>query len=528
MVLVCQPAATVRSRDLKICTVAEMRAWEQAAGDRGVGVPALMERAGAGVAAAVLRDPRCFDPVLVLAGPGNNGGDALIAAQRLHERGRQVRVILWRREQGAAPQPPAGVATSRVDDAGPDELRGWLAEAGTIVDGLLGTGRSRPAAGVLKEVLTLLTERRAAPAPPRVVAVDVPSGIDADTGAADALAVRADRTVALGCAKAGALIYPAAAHVGELTVAAIGLPADAAPASGELVTRELVARLLPPREPDSNKGTYGKALVVGGSERYTGAPSLVAWSAGRVGAGLVTVAMPRCVHPILAAKLTEAIFAPQPDHEGALARAAVDALAGLCRGQTAVAIGPGLSQHAEAPDAVRALLAALRADRGQAGIVIDADGLNALAGHDRWWGAVPENCVLTPHPGEMGRLRGSDAKVVQADRVGTARAAAAEWRQVVVLKGANTIVARPDGRWWLMQAANPALATAGTGDVLCGAISGLLAQGMEAWAAAVCGVWAHAEAGAAVAQQYGAAGVLAGDLLPELPRALQRARASDP
>lgn len=500
-----------------------MRTWEQAAVDQGTAVAELMQRAGRSIAGVVLAEPRCLDPVLVLAGPGNNGGDALIVAETLLANGRRVQAALWRRAATAVPQPPS-VPVTDVDSDGLATLREWLQDAGTVVDGLLGTGRSRPPEGTLREVLQALAQCRAQPGRPVVVAVDLPSGTDADTGAADETAVEADITVALGCVKGGTLVFPAAERAGDVRVADIGLPASAAPHSGRTIDIDVVSGLAPRRALDSNKGSFGRVTVIGGSEQYTGAPALVARAAGRVGAGLVAVAMPRCVHTILATKLDEAIFAPQPDHDGALALAAADGLAALARSSPAVAIGPGLSQAAEAPQAIRTLLEQLQADPGKARLVIDADALNALAQQPEWWEHIPAGCVLTPHPGEMGRLCGSDAGQVQADRIGVARAAAARWRQHVVLKGAHTIVACPDGRWWLLPIANAALATAGTGDILCGTIAGLLAQGLEPGDAAVCGVWTHGEAGLAAAHRYGDAGVLAGDLLPELPRALQRAR----
>lgn len=503
-----------------------MRAWEQAAIDQGLDVASLMERAGAAVAEAILTDPRCPDPVLVLAGPGNNGGDALVAARRLRLHGRAVRVALWRRAPAANPGGPPDTAVTSVDTDGIDEFQSWLGDAGTVVDGLLGTGHSRPAEGSLKAILAALSARRRSAGSARVVAIDLPSGTDADTGAADADAVEADVTVALGCVKAGTLVYPAAGLAGDVRVADIGLPPAAAPRSGETIDRALVGRLLPLRHPDSNKGTFGRVLVIGGSEQYTGAPALVARAAGRVGAGLIEVAMPSAVHVILATKLDEAIFAPQPDQDGALAPAAAAGLAALARGSTAVALGPGLSRAPTVPTVVRSLLGQLQAHQGEAHIVIDADALNALADQEHWWEQIPPGCVLTPHPGEMGRLTGTDAPTVQGNRVAIVRDAAARWQQCVLLKGAHTLIAHPDGRWWLLPVANAALATAGTGDVLCGAIAGLLAQRMEPWAAAICGAWVHADAGRSAVDQYGSAGVLAGDLLPELPGALRRARAS--
>jgi NAD(P)H-hydrate epimerase len=500
-----------------------MRAWEQAAIGQGTSVATLMQRAGHGVARAILAEPRCQDPILVLVGPGNNGGDALIAAAGLQAHARRVRVALWRRDRSADPRLP-DVLTTNVDTDGAATLQSWLPAAGTIVDGLLGTGRSRPAEGALRDILVALAQRRRQPGHPTVVAIDLPSGTDADTGTADESAVAADITLALGCAKGGTLVYPAAQRAGDVRVLDIGLPLAAAPRSGQTIDIGLVASLLPPRTLDSNKGSFGRVTVIGGSEQYTGAPALVARAAGRVGAGLVAVAMPRCVHTILATKLDEAIFAPQPDQDGAVALAAVPGLHTLVKTSQAVALGPGLSRAGSAPETIRALLLTLQADRGAAQLVIDADALNALSQQAEWWHSIPPGCVLTPHPGEMGRLCGADTKAVQADRIGVARAAAARWQQCVLLKGAHTIIAEPDGRWWLLPIANSSLATAGSGDVLCGAIAGLLAQGMEPWAAAVCGAWAHGEAGMAAAHQYGAAGVLAGDLLPELPRALQRAR----
>ncbi|MGI8914065.1 MAG: NAD(P)H-hydrate dehydratase [Chloroflexota bacterium] len=500
-----------------------MRAWEQAAIDQGIDVAALMQKAGRGVAAAILAEARCKDPLLVLAGPGNNGGDALIAASLLREQGRHVQVALWRRPQPDGPE-EAAIASTSVDRDGMAKLQTWLGAAGTVIDGLLGTGRSRPAEGALRDILQALAQRRRQPERPIVVAVDLPSGTAADTGAMDDLAVAADMTVALGCAKGGTLVFPAAGRAGAVQLADIGLPAASAPRSGQTIDIGVVAGLLPARTLDSNKGSFGRVTVIGGSEQYTGAPALVARAAGRAGAGLVAVAMPRCVHAILATKLDEAIFAPQPDQEGALAPSAVDGLATLARRSQAVAIGPGLSQSAAAPETIRALLQQLLADHSSAQFVIDADALNALAQQQEWWRHMPPGCVLTPHPGEMGRLTGTDARSVQANRIGIARTAAERWQQHVLLKGAHTIVACPDGQWWLLPVANAALATAGTGDVLCGTIAGLLAQGMEPGPAAVCGAWAHAEAGLVAARQYGNAGVLAGDLLPELPRALQRAR----
>ncbi len=506
-----------------VLTSMEMRAWERTTIDAGVSVAELMDRAATCVATMVRIDPLCIDPILVLAGPGNNGGDALLAGSKLAQSGRSVSAVLWRRSL-----PSSGALTDVYPTLGTSEdgIRSvvkTLGGAGTVIDGLLGTGRSRPATGDLLALLSALRARQAMPSPPRVVAVDVPSGMDADDGSCDPQSVQADVTVSLGALKAGSLMYPAAARVGRLEFGDIGLPADAVPLSGRLITRPLVGSLLPRRPLDAHKGIFGRTLVVGGSSRHTGAPSLTVTAALRAGSGLATLAIPEGIQGIVASKLTENSFLPLPEAGGAFAAAAVQPLEHAMSTFDALAIGPGIGFLPEARQVAVSLLAYIATIDDPPSVVIDADALNALASTSTWWTRVPRYSVLTPHPAEMARLAGASVEDVQADRVGVARRSAEAWTQVVVLKGAHTIVAHPDGRWWLLPVANPALATGGTGDVLCGTIAGLCAQGLETWQAAVCGVWVHAEAARTVAAGM-EAGMLAGDLLAALPVALARAR----
>jgi NAD(P)H-hydrate epimerase len=290
---------------------------------------------------------------------------------------------------------------------------------------------------------------------------------------------------------------------------------------------------------DAHKGTFGKAMVVAGSVNYTGAAYLAAAAAGRVGAGLVTLAAPERLYPVLAAKLTEATYLLLPHAMGVLAPSAVQVLHSHVAGYSALLLGPGLGREKETVRFVHQLLGVATSEHGRAigfqrreeppprrvdlpPLVVDADALNALSEAKEWWTALPPGTILTPHPGEMGRLMGSDARTVNRDRVAVAAAMAAEWNQVIVLKGAFTVVAAPDGRTTVIPFANPVLATAGTGDVLAGSIVGLLAQGSQPFDAAVCGAYLHGLAGEIVADRVGDAGALAGDLLPALPQAILR------
>ena len=298
----------------------------------------------------------------------------------------------------------------------------------------------------------------------------------------------------------------------------IGIPAEAArDLPLELLDRAWTKRHLPARPADANKGTFGRVLVIGGSRQLVGASVLAATAAYRAGAGYVTLATPESIYPIVAGRLPEATFLPLREQGGGVSESSVtDVLTSLADGNTLL-VGPGLSGEADA--FVRSLLCADLPELR--GIVLDGDALNALSRWERWWERLALPLVLTPHPGEMARLCDCGVRDVQANRLKMATETAKGWNAVVVLKGAGTVVAAPDGRTWLAPFANPALATAGSGDVLAGTIAGLLAQGAEPAIAAACGVFLHGMAGDALRKELGPAGLLAGDLLPELPRAIK-------
>ncbi len=388
-----------------------------------------------------------------------------------------------------------------------------------VIDALLGTGRSRPIEGALAEILRRLGEASKRPRPPKVIAVDLPTGVDADSGTADGLAVRAEMTVTFGLAKVGLYTLPGSEYAGRVQVVDIGLPVNAErDLPVELLSTGWVRERLPARPKSANKGTFGKVLVVGGSTRYVGAPRLSAEACYRVGAGLVMIACTEHVQSMLAPSLAEAVWLPLGQDDGAIAGSAARAVVERATSSDVLLIGPGLGQSAGAGELIFECLS-VGATHGDA--VVDADGLNALASDDAWSERIRRDCVLTPHPGEMARLLNTSVEAVQNDRLNIAVKAAAEWRQIVVLKGAHTIVAAPDGRAAVSPYANPLLASAGTGDVLAGAIAGLLAQGMAPFEAAACGVYLHGFAAEELAEEMGDRGLLASDLLAMLPRTIR-------
>jgi NAD(P)H-hydrate epimerase len=383
------------------------------------------------------------------------------------------------------------------------------------VDALLGTGLSAPVTGAYRDAIEAMNESGRP-----VISVDLPSGIHADTGAVLGAAVRADLTVTFGLPKLGLYSGPGLDRAGRIEVVDIGIPAafvDAIASRVTLLTPAIVRRLIPDRRPSSHKGTYGHAGIIAGSVGKTGAAAMAAKSALRVGAGLVTVATPASVNDTLEAKLLEAMTVPMPEtKERTLARAALEELLSFISARTAAAIGPGLTTHQETVELLHALVPRLEKPS-----VLDADALNALAGRISLLDACKVPPILTPHPGEMARLLdNATAQSVNADRVGVALTFAQARRVVLVLKGARTVVANPDGRAAICPTGNPGMATAGTGDVLTGMIVGLLAQGLGPWDAACAGAYLHGLAGDLASLRFGAAGMTAGDVIEQIPYAL--------
>jgi NAD(P)H-hydrate epimerase len=512
---------------VKLVTAAEMRRLEQAAVAAGVSEAQLMEEAGLAAAQEVWMTLGTLEErrILVLCGPGNNGGDGLVAARHLADWGAGVLVYLLKSREGdplveelALREVPIAVATN--DDSF-GALESLLAASELVVDALLGTGRARPIDGDLAEVLRRLQQARSRPGGIKTLAVDLPTGVDADSGAADPLTVPADQTVTFGFAKAGLYLPPGSAYAGKVQVVDIGIPKDAVQAVDlELMDSRWALATLPPRPPDGNKGTFGKLLVIGGSRRYRGAPVLAALGAYRAGAGLVTVACPQEIVDSVAAVVPEATFFPlQAAGQGTLDHEALVPLQDVLPDYDAFALGPGMGNDPGTVAFVRGLLLALPPN---CSLLVDADGLNNLAQIDDWPRRLPPGTILTPHPGEMARLSGMSVEDIQAARIETARRLAPEWSVCLALKGAGSVVCAPDGGTRLSPWSTALLATAGTGDVLTGAIGGYLAQGVPPFDAASLGVYLHGAAADTLAEQYLDSGLLASELAAGIARAAKR------
>ncbi|MCB8982844.1 MAG: NAD(P)H-hydrate dehydratase [Ardenticatenaceae bacterium] len=535
---------------LKVFTVAEMVAAEKAADASGATSYAqMMETAGKAVADAVIaRYPVEGAHVLVLVGPGNNGGDGLVAGRYLAEAGADVAFYLYKARDPQTDENYAKIQAMGLFavDAGFDQryrvLHTRLNITDILIDALLGTGVTRPIGGELAKLMQQtangLAARRAeltavthlttvnrfgseeTPRPgdnqPVTIAVDCPSGLNCDTGALDELALSADLTVTFAGPKRGHFMFPGAAVCGELVAADIAIAPNLPEVAGVAVTvmtREDAREMLPARPLAGHKGTFGTALIAAGSYRYWGAPVLAARAAYRVGAGLVALAVPQAIRATIAGQIPEATYPVVPDRD-VFGGESVPVL--LATRSSAWLVGPGL-------DNAEAFMAALLAEKDTLPpLLVDADGLNILASMTNWPERLPPHTVLTPHPGEMSRLMDMPlSELKELDRVEVAREKAQAWGHVVLLKGAYSVVAAPDGRVTLIPFANPALAVGGSGDVLSGVIVGLLAQGMEPYAAACLGAYLH---GAAAELYPAASGLLMSELTDWLPKVMASLR----
>jgi NAD(P)H-hydrate epimerase len=514
---------------VKVVTAEEMANLDRLAStDYGIPSLLLMENAGLRVLEVVrehfggrLEGRR----VVIFAGRGNNGGDGLVVARHLLNAGAEVKVFLLARPEemrGDAAvnlgiyQRMGGKLYPLLDEKDLQRVDVALLYAEMAVDAIYGTGFRGAALGLPGEVIKMLAATRIP-----VVAVDLPSGLEANTGRVNGPCVRATYTVTFALPKLGLCLYPGADYVGKLIVADIGIPqvlVKAQPLARELVTWEWCVQKLAPRRPWGHKGDYGHVLVVGGSTGLTGAVVMAAQGALRSGAGLVTAAVPAGLHSILEEKTLEVMTLPLPaTADNALEAEALSVIEEFARRCQAVALGPGIGRHPSSQAVVRQYLG-----RSRCPLVIDADGLNALAGHTNLLREAKAPVVLTPHPGEMARLLGTSTSKVQEDRLGVAEHAAREWGVTVVLKGARTVVASPQGNTYLIPTGNPGMATGGSGDVLTGVIAGLLAQGMSPEEAAAVGAYVHGAAGDAAAQELGHRALVAGDLLAYLPKVLRQ------
>ena len=527
---------------MKLVTVSQMQAIEKEADANGLTYDMMMENAGQGLADVILDlfIEEIEPEAVALVGPGNNGGDTLIALTALIESGWKARAYLVKRKKDDL--------IKRFTDAGGEIIGGkdsfdQLAEAievaDVLFDGVLGTGIQLP---LKKDVAELLSEVNdildSFDETPLVVAVDCPSGVDCDTGEVAEETIPADFTITMAAVKQGLVKLPAFEYVGELEVVDIGLPLDLASfkdVNTEVAEGDSIAALLPERPLESHKGTFGTALIAAGSVNYTGAVVLAGEAAYRSGAGLVTLAVPAPLHGALAGQFPEATWILLPHDRGAISSDGVETLTKNFDTASAFLIGPGLGTDASTKEFLESILEGRRAGKKTAQrygfvhgesekqeevelqlppMIVDADGLKLLAQIKNWHKKLPALSILTPHPGEMSVLTGLSKEEIQEDRQAVALKYAKEWGHVVVLKGAFTLIASPDGHCTLIPVASPALARAGTGDVLAGLIVGLRTQGLDSFDAAIAGAWIHAQAGLYAADDLGTtASVLAGDVL---------------
>ncbi len=491
-----------------LLTAEEMRACEAQAVRSGVSLQELMERAGRALADEALRLAAPEGRFACLCGPGNNGGDGLVAARHLALAGRQVLVVLLAdpnalkaesRSSLEALQAMGGSAAGAVGDFTPHP-------GDVAVDALLGTGLNRAPDGALADAIHTLWKWRAGGV--RVLAADLPSGLASDTGVPFRPAVQADATVAFGALKVGEALEPGASLCGDVYVADIGLAPEEA--SVVLLEEEDARGWLPERRPDSHKGSYGHLLVVAGSRGKSGAAALAGLGALRSGVGLCTVATPDDALSDVLAHGPE-LMGVALDEEKPLGPVHLEALLEVAEGKDALVLGPGIARGKKTHQLIAALL-----ERFPGPVVLDADALNALTGRLDVLRSAQGPLVLTPHPGEMARLSGLSVAEIQTDRVTVARDFARAHRVVLVLKGARTVVALPDGRARVNPTGNPGMATGGAGDVLSGVCGALLAQGLAPADAASVAVYAHGLAGDLEQEWRGELGLVASDLLSGL------------
>lgn len=513
---------------VRVTTAAEMRQLDRLASEL-YGLPGvvLMENAGAQVARILWQEYPDLQArrVAVLCGRGNNGGDGFVIARYLHNGGVSVDVFILGEPGDIRGDASAHLTMLQRAGVVPESVRtpesalavgARLPAYDVLIDALLGTGLRDEVSGVLQCVINAMNT-----ADRPIVAVDIPSGLSADSGTLLGEHVRAELTVTMALPKRGLLLYPAAESVGRLVVVDIGFPAalrEHAMIHCHAVEGRAIAAQLQSRRADSHKGTYGHVLLVAGSVGKTGAGALASMAALRTGAGLVSFALPHSLNAAMEAKLTEVMTIPLPEAEpGVLGGEAIPRIIEALEGKSALILGPGLGTH---PETVRCIHELLR--QVHIPTVVDADGLNALPPDPEGVGSLQTSLVLTPHPGELARLRRTTTAAIQVDRLAAAQETANLWQAVVVLKGAHTVIAEPEGALYVNLTGNPGMATAGSGDVLSGMIGALLGQGYSpSWAARVA-VHAHGVAGDLAAAAAGERSLIAGDLVETLSDAFRQ------
>lgn len=506
---------------MKIVSAEEMRTIDRATSER-FGVPALtlMENAGSAVADYVMSHHSIAQRIVVFCGKGNNGGDGFVAARKLHEQGKKVQAILLADPGdlrgdaavmfGKLP-PDAAITVHSSEELNSERIRQAL-QADLYIDAILGTGFRPPVSGLYADAIAILNAGKV-----RIIAVDIPSGADADViGPQPGTMARADAVVTFTAPRPAHLFSPLTD--GPTVVAQIGSPREAISSALQLnvITAPDLAEFIRPRAEDSSKGNYGHVLLVGGSLGKAGAAAMAGMAVLRAGGGLSTVATAKSALGAIASFHPELMTEPLLESDaGTISRSAEGRIRELAKGKDVVAIGPGISRDSQTAELVRALVASLPSPT-----VLDADGLNAFEGHAAELNGKNKMLVITPHPGEMARLAGCSVAEVQSDRLGTARKFAREHELTVVLKGYRTLVVQPDGEAWVNTTGNPGMATGGTGDILTGIVAGMIAQhhkDKDPFRAILAAVNLHGLAGDVMKAIMGEHSMVATDLLQGLP-----------
>ncbi|MCJ7715866.1 MAG: NAD(P)H-hydrate dehydratase [Anaerolineales bacterium] len=514
---------------MKYVSVNEMISIEHAADTAGHSYSAMMEAAGKGLAEVIqqefgdLQDKR----ITALVGSGNNGGDALVALDYLLSWGWQASALIFKHRTPHDPllkrviEKGGSVLECSEFSKNKDPITYELGTASLILDGILGTGIKLPIKEPLSQLLGFTQQfLENLSIKPTIIAVDCPSGIDCDSGEAAQSCLKADLTVTMAAVKQGLLRFPAYNYVGDLRLVGIGLPEEFPEMNTikrEVIEPDWVKQILPERPLTAHKGVFGTALIIGGSVSYPGATILAGESAYRSGVGLVTIAVPLSIYSGVIGTIPEATWIQLDDLDGSISSSAIEQIKGALVRPTACLIGPGMGTNYSSRDFLYKVLRL----KDLPPLVLDADGLRLAVDSKKWPELLPSGSVLTPHPGEMAYLTGLSVEEIQANRVGIAEKYAQEWQQIVVLKGAHTVIADPGGQTKILESAQPELARAGSGDVLAGIITGLIAQGVPPFEAAAAGAWIHARAGSMAAKKRGSsASVLAGEISDAIGKVL--------
>ncbi len=505
---------------MRALTAEEIRELEREVVEkRGITLRDIIEEAGRAVANEALKLLSRKDQVVIVCGKGNNGGDGFVAARFLSESGISTQVVIFSPEDEFSLDArnafdklkDTSVEVVRLNKNNLDFFGELLGKSNLVIDAIFGTGFSGEVTGLAKEIIERINLSKVP-----ILSVDIPSGVDASSGRASKICIKANKTITLVAYKIGLVVYPGASIAGELIFKDLGALSFVKERGVELITSERATPLFPRRDPSVHKKTCGRVLVIAGSVGMTGAAALTSLSALRSGAGLVTLGVPASLNDILEVKLTEVMTVPLKEtNKRTLSIEALEEILGFLSNFDVVILGPGLSTHPDTASLVRNLVEKIKLP-----LVLDADGLNAI--NDV--GILKKRkapTIITPHPGELGRLFGVSASEIQADRIGFARKAAKEWQVIIALKGARSIISSPEATL-INMSGNPGMASAGTGDVLAGLIGGFLAQGLMDLEAAILGTYLHGLAGDIAAEEKTEYCLIASDLIDYLPKAIKR------